>query len=90
VSRGVVARRPARELALEQRRPPARYRQLRPCPLSLLHPRPQLPRPRAGTTALVQHAVARGLGLHQLGGTLRQLLEPLPEVLAVARDHLEL
>src|SRR5207237_1253155 len=86
----VVARRARCELALEQRRPAPCHGQLGTRPLSLLHLRPQLARPRAGTTALLQHPVARGLGLHQLGGPLGQLLQPLPEVLAVARDHLEL
>src|SRR5205814_1667255 len=72
------------------RRPTPRHRQLGARPLSLLEPRPELARPRAGATALLQHAVARRLGLRQLRGPLGQLLEPLPEVLAVARDHFEL
>src|SRR6185503_3753831 len=44
----------------------------------------------AGAPAFFAQRVARRLGLRHHVGGLRQLLEPLPEILAVVHDRLEL
>src|SRR5439155_20751876 len=52
--------------------------------------RPELSGARARAAVFLDDGVPRRLGLRQLGGRLRQLVEPLPEVLPVPGDHLEL
>jgi len=75
---------------LEVARPPPRAPELRARAIALFSLRPQLSGPRTGATALLEHAVPLGFGIEQLGGWLGELLEPLPEILPVSRDHLEL
>src|SRR2546429_9340060 len=58
--------------------------------IALLDLRPQLSRPGAGAAALLEHAVALGLRIRQLGRRLGELLEALPEILPVPGAHLEL
>src|SRR5436309_3228965 len=70
--------------------PPARAYQLRARAIALLDLRPQLSRPGAGAAALLEHAVALGLRIQQLGRRLGELLEALPEILPVPGDHLAL
>src|SRR2546427_2854422 len=55
-----------------------------------LRQRPELSGARARAAVFLDDGVPRRLGLRQLGGRLRQLVEPLPEVLPVPGDHLEL
>src|SRR5258705_3992369 len=87
VSRRVVAAGPRGELALEVARPPPRARELRAGAIAFLDLRPQLPRPGTGAAVFLEHAVSLGLRIQQLGGRLRELLEPLPEILSVPGDH---
>src|SRR5207237_764002 len=86
----VVAGGPRGQPTLEVACPPARAHQLRARAIALLDLRPQLSRPGAGAAALLEHAVALGLRIRQLGRRLGELLEALPEILPVPGDHLEL
>src|SRR5207253_10399295 len=73
----VVAGGPRGQPTLEVACPPARAHQLRARAIALLDLRPQLSRPGAGAAALLEHAVALGLRIRQLGRRLGELLEAL-------------
>src|SRR2546427_10545182 len=60
-----------------------------PLSRSLRQP-PELSGARARAAVFLDEGVPRRLGLRRLGGRLPQLVEPLPEVLPVPGDHLEL
>src|SRR3989442_1565101 len=59
-------------------------------PMAPRRQRPGLSRAPARAAVSLDDGVPRPLGLRQLGGRLRQRVEPLPEVLPVPGDHFEL